>query len=50
MRVATDYVGMGPVGEVHPYLSGLSEAQPVIDSVRAASRIEDATVGMNGEE
>src|SRR5690606_14109137 len=42
VRVATDYVGMGPVGEVHPYLSGLSEAQPVIDAIRAARNLPDA--------
>lgn len=45
VRVATDYVGLGPVGEVHPYLSGLSEAQPVIDSVRAARQLDDAGAG-----
>ncbi len=42
VRVATDYVGLGPVGEVHPYLSGLSEAQPVLDSIRAARLLPEA--------
>jgi NAD(P)-dependent dehydrogenase (short-subunit alcohol dehydrogenase family) len=45
VHVASDYVGMGPVGEVHPYLSGLSEAQPVIDIVRAARLLPDAHAG-----
>lgn len=45
VRVATDYVGLGPVGEVHPYLSGLSEAQPVIDSIRAARLLPEAHAG-----
>lgn len=45
VRVMTDYVGLGPVGEVHPYLSGLSEAQPVIDSIRAARHLPDAQAG-----
>ena len=43
--MATDYVGLGPVGEVHPYLSGLSEAQPVIDSIRAARLLPEAHAG-----
>lgn len=37
--VATDYVGLGPVGERHPYLSGKAEGFSVIDIVRAARRI-----------
>lgn len=45
VRVVTDYVGLGPVGEVHPYLSGLSEAQPVIDSIRAARALPDTHAG-----
>jgi len=45
VNVATDYIGMGPVGEVHPYLSGLSEAQPVIDAIRAARNLPDAHAG-----
>lgn len=45
VRVATDYVGLGPVGEVHPYLSGLSEAQPVLDIIRAARHLPEADAG-----
>ena len=37
--VATDYVGLGPIGERHPYLSGPAEGNSVIDIVRAARRI-----------
>lgn len=37
--VATDYVGLGPVGEIHPYLSRPSEAHSVVDSVRAARHL-----------
>ena len=42
VHVATDYIGLGPVGEIHSYLSGLSEAQPVVDSVRAARNLADS--------
>lgn len=45
VRVATDYIGLGPVGEHHPYLSGPSEAHSVIDAVRAARRLSDAHAG-----
>jgi hypothetical protein len=37
--VATDYAGLGPIGERHPYLSGKAEGYSVIDIVRAARRI-----------
>jgi pimeloyl-ACP methyl ester carboxylesterase len=37
--VATDYVGLGPLGERHTYLSGKAEGFSVIDIVRAARRI-----------
>ena len=37
--VATDYVGLGPKGERHTYLSGPAEGHSVIDIVRAARRI-----------
>ncbi|MHB1139879.1 MAG: lipase family protein, partial [Microthrixaceae bacterium] len=43
--VATDYVGMGPVGELHPYLSKPSEGNAVIDAVRAARQIPEADAG-----
>jgi pimeloyl-ACP methyl ester carboxylesterase len=36
VRVATDYLGLGPIGERHAYLDGPSEAYSVIDAVRAA--------------
>jgi fermentation-respiration switch protein FrsA (DUF1100 family) len=45
VRVATDYIGLGPVGERHPYLSGRSEARSVIDAVRAARQLPDAHAG-----
>jgi hypothetical protein len=45
VRVATDYIGLGPVGERHPYLSGPSEGHSVIDSVRAAGRLPEAGAG-----
>lgn len=41
----TDYVGQGPVGELHPYLSKPSEGNPVIDAVRAARNIPEAGAG-----
>lgn len=41
----TDYVGQGPVGELHPYLSKPSEGNAVIDAVRAARQIPEAGAG-----
>ncbi|WP_018179895.1 alpha/beta hydrolase family protein [Jongsikchunia kroppenstedtii] len=41
----TDYQGLGAPG-VHPYLNGVSEANSVIDIVRAARRLDPA-VGRN---
>ncbi|MGI8709543.1 MAG: lipase family protein [Acidimicrobiales bacterium] len=41
----TDYIGLGPVGEIHPYLSGPSEGNSVIDAVRAARNLPDAHAG-----
>ena len=43
--VATDYIGLGPVGELHPYLSRVSEAHSVIDAVRAARNMSEAEAG-----
>ncbi len=43
--VATDYIGLGPVGELHPYLSRPSEAHSVIDAVRAARNLREAGAG-----
>lgn len=42
VAVASDYIGMGPVGERHSYLSRVSEGRAVIDAVRAARNIPDA--------
>jgi dienelactone hydrolase len=44
VRVATDYIGLGPVGERHAYLSGVSEAHSVVDAVRAAHRLRGVRV------
>jgi hypothetical protein len=43
--VNTDYIGLGPVGELHPYLSRVSEAHSVIDAVRAARNIAETGAG-----
>lgn len=45
VRVATDYIGLGPVGELHPYLSGLDEGHSVLDIVRAARNLAAAHAG-----
>ena len=45
VHAVTDYIGMGPVGEIHPYLSGPSEGNSVIDAVRAARNLPDAHAG-----
>ena len=45
VHVATDYIGLGPIGERHPYLSGPSEAHSVIDGVRAATRLAGSGAG-----
>jgi pimeloyl-ACP methyl ester carboxylesterase len=42
--VATDYPGLGTPG-VHPYLVGASEARAVVDSVRAARNVKEASAG-----
>ena len=38
----TDYIGMGPIGELHPYLSKADEGNAVIDIVRAARNLKEA--------
>lgn len=43
--VASDYIGMGPVGETHPYLSRPSEGHSVIDAVRAARNLPETGAG-----
>src|SRR5690606_3576308 len=45
VTVASDYIGMGPVGEIQAYLSRASEAHSVIDAVRAARNHRDAGAG-----
>lgn len=45
VHVATDYIGLGPVGEIHPYLSRPSEGHSVIDAVRAAGHLPEAHAG-----
>src|SRR5690606_2373123 len=45
VAVASDYIGLGPVGERHPYLSRLSEGHSVIDAVRAARDLPEAGAG-----
>lgn len=45
VRVAPDYVGLGPEGEVHPYLSAAGEGNAMVDGVRAAHQIEEAAAG-----
>lgn len=42
VHVASDYIGLGPIGERQPYLSGPSEAHAVIDAARAAQFLPDA--------
>lgn len=42
---ATDYVGLGPVGEIHPYLSKSAEGNAVIDIVRAAAQVPASGAG-----
>lgn len=42
VRVVTDYIGMGPVGERLPYLSRVSEAHSLIDAARAARHVAGA--------
>ncbi len=43
--VQSDYVGLGPVGEIHPYLSRPSEGFSVIDAVRAARNLPESGAG-----
>ena len=39
--VASDYLGLGPNGQLHAYLSGEAEGHSVIDIVRAARQLPD---------
>jgi fermentation-respiration switch protein FrsA (DUF1100 family) len=43
--VVSDYIGLGPVGETHPYLSRPSEGHSVIDAVRAARNLTETGAG-----
>lgn len=45
VRVGTDYIGLGPVGEVHSYLSATAEGNAVVDSVAAVHHIAEANAG-----
>ncbi len=45
VSAATDYVGLGPVGEIHPYLSKFSEGNAVIDIVTAAGQVPASGAG-----
>ena len=45
VRVATDYIGLGPDGELHPYLSAAAEGHAVVDSVAAVRALPDAHAG-----
>lgn len=45
VRVATDYIGLGPEGEVHPYLSAAAEGHAIIDSVVAARALPEVGAG-----
>ena len=42
----TDYIGLGPVGELHPYLSKTAEGNAVIDIVRAARQLPGSGAGV----
>lgn len=43
--VMSDFIGLGPVGEIHPYLSKTAEGHAVIDAVRAARHLPAAGAG-----
>jgi pimeloyl-ACP methyl ester carboxylesterase len=45
VRVATDYIGLGPDGELHPYLSAAAEGHAVVDGVAAARALREAGAG-----
>lgn len=45
VRVATDYIGLGPEGEIHPYLSAAAEGHAVIDGVAAARSLPEVGAG-----
>lgn len=45
VAVMTDYIGLGPIGELHPYLSKPAEGNAAIDAVRAAGNLAEANAG-----
>lgn len=45
VRVATDYIGLGPEGELHPYLSAAAEGNAVIDGVAAVRSLPELRAG-----
>lgn len=45
VSVASDYIGMGPIGEIQAYLSRASEGHSVVDAVRAARNLEGTGAG-----
>jgi fermentation-respiration switch protein FrsA (DUF1100 family) len=45
VTVATDYIGLGPAGEIHPYLSAAAEGHAVIDGVAAARALPEVGAG-----
>lgn len=45
VAVASDYIGLGPVGERHPYLGRVSAGNAVTDAVRAARNLPEAAAG-----
>jgi hypothetical protein len=47
VRVATDYIGLGPVGELHPYLNAAAEGHAVIDSVAAVRALPEVDAGQD---
>jgi pimeloyl-ACP methyl ester carboxylesterase len=45
VRVATDYIGLGPDGELHPYLSAAAEGHAVVDGVAAVRALPETQAG-----
>ena len=43
--VSPDYLGLGPEGELHPYLSAVAEGHAVIDAVSAARSLPETHAG-----
>lgn len=43
--VGPDFPGLGPNGQLHAYMSGLSEGRSIVDMVRAARNIDPVRVG-----